>query len=95
MKWLRNMCTDKRDKARYTQYSSYYNWCETYFYRDGDKDWRAAKIHNKVLVDSNGDYAPTTLIEWLFKDDGGGNVINKRGIENRDVVYKDWGLPSL
>ena len=95
MRWLRNMCTDKRDKARYTQYSSYYNWCETYFYRDGDKDWRAAKIHNKVLVDSNGDYAPTTLIEWLFKDDGGGNIINKRGIENRDAVYKDWGLPSL
>jgi hypothetical protein len=89
MKWLYNMCNSP---GRREQYSSYHVESEDREFVDGDRHYVGATIHNMILVDSNGDYAPESLGDWLFIDDSFGTVLNKRGIATRREVYHDWGF---
>lgn len=96
MSWLRGLCLDKRNASNYKVASTYYNWAEKWYVPIVDnKSFAGVKIHQVILVDSNGDCAPSVLGSWLFIDDGAGGVLNKNGIANREDVYKNWGLSTV
>jgi hypothetical protein len=88
--FLRELALDPRNDYNKKWYSSYGNWIERYQQFDGEGNrWYHAKIHNAVLVDSNGDYAPSSLSEWLFIDRIGPDD-NPDGIATREEVYRNW-----
>lgn len=86
--WLSSMCLNPSDTYRYTRYSSYYIWTESLSFNNGNKHFIGATIYQQVLVDTEGNMAPTVLTEWLFKDKKDSN----KGIATKEDVYKNWGL---
>ena len=86
--WLNNMCVNPKDVVRYEKYSSYYIYTEELFTQNGNRHFVGATIYQQVLVDTEGNMAPTVLTEWLFKDDKTGF----KGIATREEIYKNWGL---
>ena len=95
MAWLRDLCLDKRNASNYKVASTYYNWKEKWYVPIvNNKAFTGVKIHQVILVDSNGNCAPSSLGSWLFIDDGAGTVVNKNGIAKREDVYKNWGLAT-
>jgi predicted ribosomally synthesized peptide with nif11-like leader len=72
------------------------NFCNDWRYEKNIFKWnwayRGIRIRIYTLVDASGNYASDTLSEWLFKDDGAGEILNKDGIANRVDIYHNWGL---
>ena len=57
--------------------------------------YRGVKLHHYYLVDEKGDYAPSVFCNWLFSDDGHGNIKNENGIAGKIDVYMNWGLSKV
>lgn len=93
MLWLKGLCSNGKNTYSYNRYSSYYSWAENFTETNGDRHYVGANIQQKHLVDSNGDYAPISLTEWLFLDDMYGQSFNKNGVATREDVYRNWNLP--
>jgi len=72
------------------------NFCNDWRYEKNIFKWnwayRGIRIRIYTLVDASGNYASDTLSEWLFKDDGAGEILNKDGIASRVDIYHNWGL---
>ena len=88
--WLNSMCLNPNDSYRYSRYSSYYNWSEPLFIQSGNRHFVGATIYQQVMVDTDGNKAPTVLTEWLFKSDDK----SAKGIATRKDVYDNWGLQT-
>lgn len=82
--WLSNICLTG---SWYQKYSSYWNRLEAFTYQDGSKQFSGNWVHSYVMVDSNGDFAPTSLTEWLF-------ISGEKGIATKEDVYQNWLLPT-
>jgi hypothetical protein len=55
--------------------------------------YRGITLNHYYLVDSDGGHASQELCDWLFKDDGFGNIVKSRAIAEKVDVYHNWGLP--
>jgi len=75
-----------------TQYSSFWGYLEFREEQSGDRHYIGNNIHCVVLVDGSGDKAPTTLSDWLFKDDCYNQKIKNYSVATREEVYTKWGL---
>jgi hypothetical protein len=45
-----------------------------------------------VLTDNEGNKAPQTLSDWLFKDDCYNQLVKKYSVATREEVYTKWGM---
>lgn len=54
--------------------------------------YRGITLHHYSMVDENGNYAPSELCYWLFKDNGHGVVKNEDAVATLEDVYHHWGL---
>lgn len=79
----RMTCTDYCNDWRYEKNWFKWNWA-----------YRGIRTRIYNIVDQDGHYASDILGQWLFKDDGYGNVTNPHGIANKVDVYHNWGLSN-
>lgn len=54
--------------------------------------YRGITLHHYTLVDESGNYAPSELCRWLFKDNGHGKVNNGDGVSTMEDIYHKWGI---
>jgi len=83
------------DKRLYTLMGN--DACQDWAYDSYDifhwgRAYRGIKLNHWTLVDQNGNYAPSVLCNWLFKDNGHGKIVNKDGVANIEDVYHHWNL---
>ncbi len=54
--------------------------------------YRGITLHHYTLVDENGGYAPEEMCNWLFKDNGHGDIKNENGVVGMNDFYHNWNL---
>ncbi len=103
-----NPCTEQDWKIAAADYmsnickSSYLNCYSIVNMEDGST---VLYFRTFFLIDSRYEYeresdygdatwyvVPDDFCNWLFKDDGFGNIVNPTGIATREDVFRNWGL---
>jgi len=59
---------------------------------------RSLKFYSYWLIQKGGylkedfSLAPADFCNWIFSDDGFGNIVNPNGVDKRENVFTQWGL---
>lgn len=78
-----------RDQERF---SSIWGHLEPRESHEGDRLVIGNWVHYMVLTDHDGNKAPKSLSDWLFRDDCYGQPAHQYAVATRAEVYTGWGL---